>query len=145
MSKENINTEQSINGKQPNPSAHTCKRCGRALLEHYTNEYCIECQTQLLFDDVRDYIRSHDVNEYDVAKHFDIRVEIVHHWIKEGRIEYKEQKSQTIATVFCQRCGEKVSFGTLSPKCLKELKEQRKGYAVAKKKNEDENRMHFLG
>lgn len=130
-----------------NGSSHKCKRCGKVLLEHYTKEYCVECQTQLLFDDVRDYIRSHDVNEYDVAKHFDIRVEMVHHWIKEGRIEYKEQKEQkeqTMATVFCQRCGEKVKFGTLCPKCLKELNEKRKGYAVATKKSEDENRMHFL-
>jgi len=121
-----------------------CKNCGKVLFETYTKEYCTVCETQLLFDDVRDYIRGQDVNEYDVAKHFDIPVSLVQRWIKEGRIEYKEKEQKTLAIVFCQRCGARVNFGTLCPKCLKEMNEQRKGYMVAQPKTEEENRMHFL-
>ena len=107
-----------------------CKNCGKPLLESYERELCSFCETQLIFDDVREYIRSEEVTEYDVAKHFDIPVGMVQQWIKEGRIEYKERGEKTILSSFCQRCGAKVTFGTLCQKCLKELNAQHKGYLV---------------
>lgn len=107
-----------------------CKSCGKLLLENYMKDLCSVCEAQRIFDEVRDYIRSEEVNEYDVAEHFQIPVEMVRQWIKEGRIEYKERGENTIMSSFCQRCGAKVTFGTLCPKCLKEMNSQHKGYAV---------------
>lgn len=111
-------------------NARYCKNCGKILLEDYTRDLCSFCEAQRIFDAVREYIRSEEVNEYDVAKHFDIPVGMVQQWIKEGRIEYKERGAKTIMSSFCQRCGAKVTFGTLCQKCLKEMNDRRKGYKV---------------
>ena len=108
------------NNKIINPEQEfVCLRDG--IFEDYARDLCSVCETQLIFDDVREYIRSEEVNEYDVAKHFDIPVGMVQQWIKEGRIEYKERGAKTVMSSFCQRCGAKVTFGTLCQKCLKEL------------------------
>lgn len=126
-------------------NARYCKDCGTILLDSYTRDLCSNCEAQRIFDEVRDYIRSQDVNEYDVAKHFDIPVGMVQQWIKEGRIQYKERGEKTIMNAFCQRCGAKVTFGTLCQKCLKEMNDQRKGYGVKAVSTEEENgKLRFL-
>ena len=100
-------------------NARYCKDCGTILLDSYTRDLCSNCEAQRIFDEVRDYIRSQDVNEYDVAKHFDIPVGMVQQWIKEGRIQYKERGEKTIMNAFCQRCGAKVTFWYALPEVLK--------------------------
>lgn len=125
-------------------NAKYCKNCGRILVANWTKDICNECETVLLFDDVREYIRSNEVNEYDVAAHFDIPVGMVQYWIKEGRIEYKEREEKTIFNAFCQRCGVKVTFGTLCQKCLKEMNDQRKGYAVKAIGAQEDGKLRFL-
>lgn len=125
-------------------SAKYCKNCGKILFENWTKDICNECETALIFDDVREYIRSNEVNEYDVAAHFDIPLSMVQHWIKEGRIEYKERDEKTIFNTFCQRCGVKVTFGTLCQKCLKEMNGQKKGYSVKPVGAEAEGKIRFL-
>ena len=51
-----------------------CKQCGRYLNKDYHEELCPKCIEMNLFSAVRDYIRSKDVREMDVAKHFNIPV-----------------------------------------------------------------------
>lgn len=96
-----------------------CKGCGRALALSYKKEHCAACEELQLFDSVREYVRTYEVNEYDVADHFEIPVRRIRDWIKEGRIEYKEQGTNALGGSVCFRCGAKVSFGTLCTKCLK--------------------------
>lgn len=67
-----------------------CKNCGRVLSPTYEAELCPTCEENQLFDKVRDYIRKNDVTEMQVAEHFGIPQKKVKAWIKEGRIEYKE-------------------------------------------------------
>ena len=92
-------------------------------------------------NEVREFIRSHEVNEYEVAAHFDIPIGQVKAWIKEGRIEYKENSTPSIMGVHCQRCGAPVSFGTLCPKCLKVLNGN-KGYG--KTYRSDNHKMRYV-
>lgn len=119
-----------------------CKGCGMMLPVTYPKDYCPGCEELALFDEVRDYIRSNDVNEYDVAEHFDIPIKQVKDWIKDGRIEYKENGKQSVGASFCLRCGAKVSFGTLCPKCLKLLNGQGQGFAATPV--QDEGKMRFI-
>lgn len=120
-----------------------CKGCGRMLSPNYPEDYCGACQETQLFDKVRDFVRTYDVNEYDVAEHFGISVRMVKQWIKEGRIEYKEQGKKSIGGSYCSHCGAKVSFGTLCTKCLKLLNgEKMQGFSMAPK--EDVGRMRFI-
>lgn len=97
-----------------------CKSCKRPLPLAYKDEYCPMCKEQNLFNKVREYIRSDDVNEYQVAAKFDIPVSKVKDWIREGRIEYKKSPVRQI-TMHCQACGAPLSFGTLCQKCLKHI------------------------
>lgn len=126
-----------------------CKRCGRMLPDTYLDELCPTCRETVLFDQVRDYVRSDDVTEYQVAEHFDIPVEKVRAWIKDGRIEYKDKNVKSsdgpagITGMYCSRCGARVTFGTLCTKCLKLLNENRQGYAPVKKKTDGEKMRYF--
>lgn len=98
-----------------------CEFCGRPLPKSYEGNLCPNCQETQLFRDVKEYIRSNVVNEYEVAEHFHIPLRQVKEWIRDGRIEYRKDNDSTIHGMHCQRCGAPVSFGSLCPKCLKLL------------------------
>ena len=74
----------------------------------------------MLFQEVKEYIRANDVTEYDVASHFNLPLQQVKQWIREGRIEYKDSHLNTIS-MYCIKCGAPISFGQLCPKCLKQM------------------------
>jgi RNA polymerase subunit RPABC4/transcription elongation factor Spt4 len=123
---------------------HQCTLCGRRLPQSYKEEYCPACQDIQLLHNVKDFIRENDVNEYQVADHFQIPVKQVKEWIREGRIEYRMNRSgNAMSSVHCQRCGAPVSFGTLCPQCLKLLNSNVKGYHVQQRKSSSD-RMRFL-
>ncbi len=123
-----------------------CEFCGKPLPDNYDKNFCPACLDYKLFHDVKDFIRSKNVNEYEVAEHFQIPLAKVKQWIRDGRIEYKEtSNSDIIAGLHCQRCGAPVSFGTLCPKCLKLMNSNGKGYAVHKPvQGSNSDSMHYL-
>lgn len=119
-----------------------CERCKRPLAPTYEESICPICINQALFEDVKDYIRKNDVNEMDVAEHFHIPVATVKAWIKEGRIEYKDENlNKKIMSVFCQNCGKPIQFGTLCTDCARAS-----GMSVTAIGNvkSDSSRMRFL-
>lgn len=117
-----------------------CEYCGKPLPLSFEGTVCAACQEQQLFRDVKEFIRSNDnVTEYDVAKQFDIPIQRVKHWIREGRIEYKDNNLNTI-TMHCMECGAPISFGRLCAKCLK--KQSVSGHS--KLANEAPGRMRYL-
>lgn len=122
-----------------------CESCRRPLPNEYLDDLCPRCIEIKLFHDVKDFIRENDVNEYEVADHFNIPLRQVKEWIREGRIEYKETVStNSIAGLHCQNCGAPVAFGTLCPKCLK-ARNGRKGYDMSHNNNStDDNKMRYL-
>ena len=63
-----------------------CSICRGALPLDYEDELCPACKENQLFSQVKDYIRSKDVTEYQVADHFDIPRRLVKRCITEGRI-----------------------------------------------------------
>lgn len=120
-----------------------CASCNRMLSVNYPDDLCPGCLDRVLFDEVRDFVRSNEVNEYDVAAHFDIPVRIVRDWIHEGRIEYKPRDEQSIGSTYCSRCGKKVNFGSLCQGCLKLLNgEKRQGFHIAPKGESGKMRFH---
>ena len=112
---------------------------------HMTKEnLCPRCLDLALFREVKEFIRTHDVNEYEVAEHFKIPLRQVKSWIKDGRIEYKQSESaSTIAGLHCQRCGAPVTFGTLCPKCLR-LLNGNKGYSTGYDAGKTKSKMYHL-
>ena len=82
----------------------------------------------------------YDVNEYDVAQHFHIPHMQVKKWIREGRIEYKDDHLNTI-TMHCTRCGAPIAFGTLCAKCMRQ-----KDVSIHSSAREDisDSRMRFI-
>lgn len=96
---------------------HSCSQCGRILHPQYKEELCPDCIERNLFNEVKDYIRNHDVNEADVAEHFGIPNTKVRSWIREGRIQYKNYDGKTISQVHCQICGKPLEFGNLCSEC----------------------------
>lgn len=118
-----------------------CEYCGTPLSPEYQDTICPSCKERTLFQRVKEFIRANDVNEYEVAYHFHIPLRQVKEWIKEGRIEYKEQTSKTlIESLHCQRCGAPITFGTLCSKCLKH-QNVGKGHAAGKPAD---NKMYYL-
>ena len=119
-----------------------CEFCGRPLPVHFESNLCPKCQDTQLFRQVKEFIRSNDVNEYEVAEHFGIPIKQVKAWIREGRIEYRTSESGSSISMHCQRCGAPVSFGTLCPKCLK-LLNGNKGVSM-QKLNSGDSKMRYL-
>jgi len=118
------------------------ENCHRPLPSAYQETLCPVCKEQLLFHEVKDFIRENDVNEYQVAEHFKIPVRQVKEWIREGRIEYKTAGTTSLG-MHCQRCGASVAFGSLCPKCLKLINHNNvKGTALHKP--EEQTKMRFL-
>lgn len=97
-----------------------CEICRRPLALSYDSDICPICADYKLFSQVKEYIRENDVNEYQVAEHFDIPHSRVKQWIREGRIEYKDDRLNTHIIGYCQQCKVPISFGTLCTKCLKQ-------------------------
>ena len=96
-----------------------CPVCERRLPNNYSRKHCPSCTENEIFRQVREYIRENDVNEFDVSRKFNIPVRIIKGWIREGRIEYKDPKlNESTEDYYCHKCGAKLSFGTLCPKCL---------------------------
>ena len=123
-----------------------CSICQKAIPKSYQSDICPQCMDNNLFSDVKDFIRNNDVNEYQVAEYFHLPVRKIKGWIKEGRIEYKEQneKMVTFGRVHCQRCGAPVTFGTLCQKCLKLINNNVSGHS-APKTNEPSKMRFFDG
>ncbi len=127
-------------------SEHACPQCGRTLPANYPNgEVCPACKEMNLFADVRDYIRANDVNEFEVAIHFNIPRSKVKQWIQEGRIEYKEEGgAKYLSHGLCELCGAPIPFGSLCTKCKRKVNDmQRQGFAIIKP-SEDDERMRFI-
>ena len=123
-----------------------CKFCFRPLPVKFEADLCPRCQEAQLFKEVREYIRTNDVNEYEVAQHFGIPLRTVRDWIREGRIEYKARDAEhkaVLSNLHCEICGAQVQFGVLCPKCSREL-HAKKGFATSKLSGGDDSRMRFL-
>lgn len=128
-------------GQRDRKREKSCKQCGRTLQKIYPEDLCPVCQEINLFADVKDYIRSNDVKESDVAEHFGIPISKVRAWIREGRIQYKNYNSSKISGVHCQICGKPIDFGNLCAEChhLQGLE------VVAKQYGEEKGKMRFMG
>ncbi|MDD6038507.1 MAG: hypothetical protein PUD20_06905 [bacterium] len=120
-----------------------CVMCGRYLPLDYTLDYCQACEDDVLFKEVREYIRSHDVSEYELAEVFDIPQAKVRKWIQEGRIEYANADNKIIGTV-CARCGKPVSFGTYCTSCMRIMNGGQERRYISYGESGDDGRMRFL-
>ncbi len=121
-----------------------CVNCHRVLPSDYAYNICPKCKEDELFSRVKDYIRTHDVNEYMVANEFQIPLRKVRSWIKEGRIEYVDKDTRIVGTK-CQRCGKPVTFGMLCPDCMRLLNYSNKKIQIASnEERKDAGKMRFL-
>lgn len=119
-----------------------CVRCGRDMHEIYPKDICPVCEEIELFHHVKEFIRENvDVREQDVADKFNIPIGKVRGWIREGRIQYKEDKSEKIVDLKCKICGKPIAFGVTCAEChsLQQLQ------VVAGMNKMEDGRMHFLG
>lgn len=120
-----------------------CSFCGKPIPRSVEYSCCADCQEVVLFQQVREYIRSNDVNEFQVAEHFNISPRLVKHWIAEGRIEYKTSaEGKFLNSIRCTRCGAPASFGTVCTACLKILNNNVHGYGTNLASEED--KMHYF-
>lgn len=119
-----------------------CEICRRPLALDYEGTLCQLCEEQALFMRVKEFIRENDVTEYDVVEEFHIPLSRVKHWIREGRIEYKDKELNKRISYNCQGCGAQISFGTLCAKCLKQSNME--VHAAAMLTSNAQTRMRFL-
>lgn len=122
-----------------------CEICNVPMPLTYENSVCPGCVEEKLFRDVKEYIRSNDVTEYDVAYEFHIPIRKVKKWIQEGRIEYKEDITQkNIMHVHCKVCGKPISFGTICSNCLKQSASSNQVLVSSKQETENRNRIGHI-
>ncbi len=122
-----------------------CKICKRLLPQDYGFEMCPPCIESELFREVKMYIRENDVTEHDVAEHFDLPLRRVKQWIRDGRIEYKQEDTSRVLAKHCARCGEIVAFGELCTTCKHILTKQEKKIGFFKEDtNKEEGKMRYM-
>ncbi|QFJ54838.1 hypothetical protein [Pseudobutyrivibrio xylanivorans] len=74
------------------PVTKHCSKCGRRIPVNSPYDLCKECMKRELFPKVKDYINdNYDVNEMMVAEEFGIDRSIVHEWVREGHLEYRQR------------------------------------------------------
>ena len=132
-----------MNIKDQYTSYKYCSMCGRSMPIDYEKDFCPACEDDVLFKEVREYIRSHDVTEFELAEIFHISQNKVRRWIKEGRIEYVTDENKMMNTR-CQRCGAPVSFGTLCTECMRIMNGSKEVSYTSTGAKKDRNRMRFL-
>ena len=132
-----------INQKDQYTNYKSCSMCGRPMPIDYEKEFCPACEDDVLFKEVREYIRTHEVTEFELAEIFNISQNRVRKWIKEGRIEYATGENKMMNTR-CQRCGVPVTFGTLCPDCMRVMNGNKEVSYLSFGSKKDRNRMRFL-
>ncbi|MCI7131807.1 MAG: FeoC-like transcriptional regulator [Lachnospiraceae bacterium] len=132
-----------MNHKDQYSNYKSCSMCGRLMPIDYEKDFCPACEDDVLFKEVREYIRSHDVTEFELAEIFNISQSKVRKWIKEGRIEYVTAENKMVNTR-CQRCGVPITFGTLCSDCMRVMNGSKEMSFISAGKKQDRNRMRFL-
>ena len=95
-----------------------CSWCNCPLPLDYEEDMCPNCLEEALFRKVRDFVRENDVNEFEVAEEFQIPLKQVKIWIRQGRLEYKDN-DLTLKNLHCEICGKPVQFGVLCTDCMR--------------------------
>lgn len=122
----------------------SCIVCSRPLPADYEKDFCPDCEEEALFKEIREYIRSHRVTEFELAEVFGISQSKVRKWIKEGRIEYVTEENKVTSTQ-CARCGTQITFGTLCTECMRALNGSKDvAYFAPRRQDGDEHRMRYL-
>jgi hypothetical protein len=67
-----------------------CTNCGKALPRRHSGDLCDDCLYNLKYKDVKEYVLHNDVTELEVSDEFDLPLEVVQRWIREGHLSYKE-------------------------------------------------------
>lgn len=132
-----------MNLKDQYSNYKSCSMCGRLMPIDYEKDFCPACEDDVLFKEVREYIRSHDVTEFELAEIFHISQSKVRKWIKEGRIEYVTTENKMVNTR-CQRCGVPITFGTLCSDCMRVMNGSKEVSFISAGKKQDRNKMRFL-
>ena len=108
----------------------------------YEDEICPMCQERVLFNEVKEYIREHNVTEHDVSKHFNLPLSKVRGWIRDGRIQYRDGEQPMITGLHCLHCGKPILSGEYCVKCQRLLGGV-KGISGEKNIHED-SRMRYM-
>lgn len=81
-----------IDLKNSGSKLRRCEKCGKALSRRHIGTICTECEQDAIYKDVKEFILHNDVTELEVADHFQLPLETIQRWIKEGHLSYKENK-----------------------------------------------------
>ena len=75
------------------PVVKHCSRCGCRIPVSSPYELCKECRKKELFPKVKEFINENEgVNEMVLAAEFGIDKTIIHEWVQEGHLEYRDNR-----------------------------------------------------
>ncbi len=69
-----------------------CDVCGKALPGSYKGSTCADCKDDALYKEVKEFILHNEATELEVADKFDLPLDTIRRWIREGHLSYKDQK-----------------------------------------------------
>lgn len=73
------------------PLTRHCSKCGCRIPVSSPYDQCRECIKKELFPKVKEFINeNYDVNEMILAQEFGIDRTLIHEWVKEGHLEYRQ-------------------------------------------------------
>lgn len=131
----------------------TCQNCHRLFTSVSGSFMCPNCSALVedKFKEVKQFIRSNpEATSYQVSEACDVSLQQVREWIKEERIEYRQQSAKI--GIECEKCGVTITSGRLCEKCKREAemadKKHQSRYVEDKlilhdKNNTNTNRIRF--
>ncbi len=119
-----------------------CEWCNCPIDIDSESDLCPNCQASMEFRKVREYVREHNVNEFQLAEAFGIPLRQVKQWIREGRLEYREFEKK-IVNLHCQQCGKSIQFGSLCPECNRALYGVQGGFETLKLGSHVDEKIRF--
>lgn len=66
-----------------------CSCCKKAMPRSQQGDLCPECEDRRLYSQVKEFILHNNVTEMEVAEHFNLPLQKVKRWIRDGYIEYR--------------------------------------------------------
>ena len=79
-------------------------------------------------------------------EHFGIPVARVKKWIRDGRIQYRDEDTprDVLMECYCEVCGKLIDFGSVCTECMQKIKSKERHGSLGVLKKGESGKMRFL-
>lgn len=103
-----------------------CKQCGRLFLRTEADDFCSHCtdKNKSLLQEIKAFLEEHkDSSLEQISKNFDVTVEELLRFFKEGKLELKGELTGILR---CEHCDQGIASGRYCETCAAKMSQSLK-------------------